>query len=182
VRDAGFPDTGIYYPICETREKYESQSGKKTKGMPPAAKRAIDNTQPYGGGNDALWGLHQLSIRDKHKLLILVGHKIGTFSIPLSPEAREITFAFPAPFEEGAILGALPGEQEANQHMQFAFDIELGEPPAFAGYSIGEIFGYLVQMVKAIVAHSMCETWPRSHAGQAGLGELQWFQIQTPTC
>ena len=44
-----------YFPICESSEKYESESPGKTKGMPIAAKEAIDRIAPYEGGNDVLW-------------------------------------------------------------------------------------------------------------------------------
>ncbi len=152
VRDAGFPDSGIYYPICENFQKYQSESPGKTRGMPSKAKDAIDSTRPYGGGNEALWGLHQLSVTDKHKLLVPVAHRVGTFSVSLTSEYREMFFAFPAPFEEGDVLGAIQGKCEESE-MQFAFDLVFGYPDVFMQLPVADTLGKLAGWVAAIVAH-----------------------------
>jgi hypothetical protein len=152
VRDAGFSDAGVYYPICENLQKYQSESPGKTRGMRAEAKKVIDGTRPYGGGNEALWGLHQLSVTDKHKLLVPVAHRIGTFSVNLTPEFRNYYMVFPAPFEEGAVLGAIQGKCEESE-MQFAFDLVFGYPEVFFQLSVVETLNGVAAWVGAIVAH-----------------------------
>jgi hypothetical protein len=152
VRDAGGSDAGIYYPICENFQRYQSESPGKTRGMRPEAKEAIDSTKPYGGGNEALWGLHQLSITDKHKLLVPVAHRVGTFSVNLTSEYRNYFMAFPAPFEEGAVIGAIEGEREESD-MQFAFDLVFGYPEVFTQLPVVETLSGLALWADAIVAH-----------------------------
>src|SRR5215469_9755908 len=68
VRSVGERTKGVYFPICESLEKYEAESRGKTKGMPDEAKKVIDGMKPYGR-NSTLWTLHDLEIIDKHRLL-----------------------------------------------------------------------------------------------------------------
>jgi hypothetical protein len=66
------PDTKTCFPIAETRGKYESSKAGKVRGMTVAAKAAIDDLRPYGGGNEPLWRIHHLDIVDKHRELMVV--------------------------------------------------------------------------------------------------------------
>jgi len=152
VRNAGFSDAGIYHPICENFQKYQSESPGKTRGMPAEAKKAIDSTRPYGGGNEALWGLHQLSVTDKHKLLVPVAHRVGRFSINLTPEYRNFFMPFPVPFEEGDVLAAVQGKCEGSE-MQFAFDLAFGYPEVFIELPVVDALSKVAGWVSAIVAH-----------------------------
>lgn len=63
-------DTG--FPIAATRKIYESTKSRKVRGMTSAAKNAIDDLCPYGGGNELLWRLHHLDIVDKHREFVVV--------------------------------------------------------------------------------------------------------------
>jgi hypothetical protein len=65
---------GIYFPISETPEKYESEKPKKVKGMLLEAVETIDRLKPYKGGNDPLWRIHELDNIDKHRSLFTLGH------------------------------------------------------------------------------------------------------------
>jgi hypothetical protein len=85
----GTPTTKTCFPIAETREKYESSKAAKVRGMTDAAKVAIDDLHPYGGGNESLWRIHYLDIVDKHKELIVIadqylftgGHFTGPYMV-----------------------------------------------------------------------------------------------------
>jgi hypothetical protein len=155
VRDAGFPTKMIYFPISETAEKYKAESPGKTKNMPVAAKKVIDQMAPYGGGNDGLWALHSLDLTDKHRLLITIQTNIAkTAQLTLSPEPTEFSVLFEAPeLAEGNILGEVSGNSEANQRIKFTFDVALGEPEFLAGEPVVPTLNYLAQMVEAIIAH-----------------------------
>jgi hypothetical protein len=60
------------FPIFQTPEEYERESGRKVKGMREEIKKAIRLCNPYKGGNDGLWALHELNNFDKHRLLFVV--------------------------------------------------------------------------------------------------------------
>jgi hypothetical protein len=153
VRSAGVEPKGVYFPICETVERYMSEAGGKIKGMPQAAKDEIDKIRPYGGGNDGLWGLHKLDIIDKHRLLPTVGMRVGSWQVNLSLTPTEYNFAMPSALEEGDTIGWIPGNHETDKSMSVTADIAFGEPEVFQGQLIVETLTQLVTMVKAIVSH-----------------------------
>lgn len=67
------PTDWTSFPIRDTREELVSrlESTLKKKQITSAVYDLIlDNIKPYAAGNHALWGLHNLNVRDKHQLLI----------------------------------------------------------------------------------------------------------------
>jgi hypothetical protein len=163
----------IYFPISESFAKYQSGLRGKTKGIPQAAIDALSLIQPYGGGNDDLWGLHQLDIIDKHRLLVttvMITDKIwfevdtervnnmfrGLFNLP--PQAipkQSVPFPAPAQIQEprqGAALHWVAGNHEADQNVNFTFDIAFGEPEVFNGKAIIPTLSQLAHLAHGIVA------------------------------
>lgn len=67
----GKPDRSTKFPFYESRSELV---GAITNGnlntVPEICRLIIDEIKPYRGGNDLLYGLHDLDIVDKHKLLI----------------------------------------------------------------------------------------------------------------
>lgn len=74
------PSEHVYFPISDDRAKYFKQGKEKIKGARAQAINAIDELEPYRGGNDTLWRLHKLNNVDKHRILITAG---STYSINL---------------------------------------------------------------------------------------------------
>ena len=70
--------TDVKFPFYETRKQLEAQLNKgKIKIYAPAvADLIINKYKPYKEGNDSLYGLHRLDVRDKHQLLVLVEERI----------------------------------------------------------------------------------------------------------
>lgn len=155
VRSANVTPKNVYFPICETAEKYKAESARKTRGMPAAAKEIIDRIAPYQGGNDALWVLHLLDITDKHRLLITIGAQMAqTAQLKLSPEPTEFSVLFHSPeLKEGDILGEVSGNSELDHRINFGFDIAFGQPVSLAGEPVVPTLTYMTQMVETIVAH-----------------------------
>jgi hypothetical protein len=156
VRSAGVTPKNVYFPICETPEKYKAESPGKTQGMPIAAKEIIDQIAPYQGGNNALWALHALDVTDKHRLLITVGAQVAkVVQLTLSSEMTEFSALLRAPrgLEEGDILGEVSGNSEANQRINFTFDIAFGQPEGLTGESVVGTLHHMAQMVEAIIGH-----------------------------
>jgi hypothetical protein len=155
VRDAGHPVGHVCFPICKSAKEYIAKSDEKTKGMPIPAKQFIDALMPYRGPNNMLWGLHQLDIIDKHRLLVPVGTKIANVQLDfmsLTPTAMSLLSTRCA-LEEGYILGSVGRKVEANQGMKFTFDIAFGEPEVLAGQPIIEALTQITQYIERIVGY-----------------------------
>ena len=67
----GKPDRSTKFPFYQTRsELVGAIENRNLKAAPEISRVIIDDIKPYKGGNDLLYGLHDLDITDKHKLLI----------------------------------------------------------------------------------------------------------------
>jgi hypothetical protein len=153
VRSVGVDPKKVYFPISDSPEQYEADSGGKTKGMPPEAKNDIDQMRPYRGGNDAIWAIHKLDIIDKHRLLPTVGMRVGQWTVNLSPTPILYTFAMPPILEEGSIIGSIPGNTETDKQMSVTADIAFGEPEVLEGRPLIEALTELGEWVEAIVSY-----------------------------
>lgn len=73
--DTTIPPHKIKFPVYPTRERLEGfiASRKGQKSIAGLSGKLLDTIKPYKGGNvigDSIYALHQLDIRDKHRLLI----------------------------------------------------------------------------------------------------------------
>ena len=68
------PSRRVEFPIARDHAAYEDGKAKKVEGMRPLAVKHIDNLQPYKGGNQLLWRIHELDNIDKHRTLFTVAH------------------------------------------------------------------------------------------------------------
>jgi hypothetical protein len=66
----GKPDQEVYFPIYNDAATFESRGVKRIEGASPAIIDLLRSVQPYNSGDNALRCLHDLDIRDKHKLII----------------------------------------------------------------------------------------------------------------
>ncbi len=171
----------IYFPICESPEKYKTQAPGKIKGIGSTDVTAINSLQPYGTGNDDLWGLHEMDIADKHRLLAtpviavgqiglrvtadLVTRRFGDLmrsmygdveNFRLSGEFFEGIHWFNNPnrlsaSKAGDPVAVISGNYESHEDFEFTFDIALGEPEVFKGKPILETLVHLSDLVSGIV-------------------------------
>lgn len=161
----------LYFPISKSAEDYNSESLGKTAGVPKYIKKRIDRLKPYKGGNDLLWGLHRLNIIDKHRLLVTVGVNVtevemildtaflnkafpGMFTLPLDLPKQSYKFPAPkpiSPMEKDALLYGVKGNFEGDNHIDFTFDIAIGEVEVFEGQLLVETLKELADLVESIV-------------------------------
>lgn len=66
VAQNGRSESGEGFPFGRTRDHFEAELQKQKK-LPDAAKELIREAEPYLGGNNLLWGLHELNRKDKHR-------------------------------------------------------------------------------------------------------------------
>jgi hypothetical protein len=67
----GTIDRHTRFPARETKDALKAAiKGGSIKGSPDAQKLVVETIQPYSGGDNSLWALHELNIADKHQLII----------------------------------------------------------------------------------------------------------------
>jgi hypothetical protein len=64
------PGKSTYFPIYRDLDAFKNDRGQREVLFGITATERIDGLQPYKGGDEALWRLHELDIIDKHRLLI----------------------------------------------------------------------------------------------------------------
>jgi hypothetical protein len=170
------PASHIYFPICKGLKEYKTESRGKTKGMPETFKQRIDAFKPYGGGDNRLWGLHQLDIADKHRLLTTTITTVHTLNFTINTDIvnrafgghlvfpvgliKQQTVHIPAlkpifPIEKGAMLYSIAGDHETNKDVNLTFDIAFGQSEVFEGQLVVKTLSELADLVEGIV-ESFC--------------------------
>jgi hypothetical protein len=183
---AGMAGTGgsakhIHFPIFGDAAKYEAGKTGKVKGMRPDAIKAIDEIEPYKGGKgERIWMLNQLSIADKHRLVITVGAALqGTdlgahvsrhlqqmirqtqrtvpdYPVPVPPTMHVLFKTDPmmcCPLKVGDTLFTDAPDAEVNEEMQFQFDIALNEPGIIEGKPLLETLHQLANLIDDIITN-----------------------------
>jgi hypothetical protein len=74
-----------YFPFATFPDDIDRMIKKRATAAGDEAMQICRELKPYQGGNDALWGLHQADIIDKHRTLI-VGVAVGDFRYSLLPQ------------------------------------------------------------------------------------------------
>jgi hypothetical protein len=160
-----------------TQFAYPDEANRKLKGVRATFREAVDAIRPYSGGNDLLFGLHKLDLRDKHQLLttpVISVAKVGTkisaefverefrgFLRFSSPEAvpRQTVWIdlptqpeFPLALEQGAPVLVVAGDRETHRDIEVTFDIGLAAPDVFRNRSAMHTLGDLAVEVERVLA------------------------------
>ena len=90
IANGGSPAGHTCFPICDPLIKDpQAFLEKSVKGMRQDAIKDIAAWEPYKGGNDTLWLLHELDRLDKHREILGIGTShLGHFALP--SKKREI--------------------------------------------------------------------------------------------
>ena len=70
------PTRQVGFPIAIDADTYNTEKTAKVNGMSEDAKEKIDRLQPYKGGDDNLWRIHELDNIDKHRTLLTVAYDV----------------------------------------------------------------------------------------------------------
>ncbi len=93
----------VYFPISKCRVHFLNSGIKKIKRLSDTDKSAIEHLEPYKGGNDYLFALHQLDIMRKHRRLVAVYETLA--GITLSGIGLNAEFPKPwVPLKHDAVL------------------------------------------------------------------------------
>ena len=158
----------VYFPIAESKAKYDAKKAKQLKGVSPAVIDAIDSLRPYKGGDDVLWLLHSLNNIDKHRLLVTVGSFYRSVDLgghitrkmakqfPHLTEMPELSAFFrlegAPPLRVGDDLLSLEPGGDVDPHMQFRFHLAFHEVGICEGEPLMDTLINMVDAVEGVVA------------------------------
>lgn len=150
------------FPIFDCASKFERGYPGKVQGMCSEAISKIRRLNPYKGGNDALWTLHELNNIDKHRFLLIVGCRAGipifewntdysSGSCPIGMPGQN-----PGEFmvlEDGAVFARvrIGEESEMDVNFQLPFEIAFNEPTIVRGKPVLPLLFEFVNVVEDIV-------------------------------
>ena len=88
----------VEFPIFNCEQVYVD-SNAEVKKLPDEYRLRLEAVQPYKGGHEGLWMLHQLAREYRHRLVHLLacypfGEHEGLFSESLPPSANDIEIAY----------------------------------------------------------------------------------------
>lgn len=159
-----------YFPISGSRELFElgplDSKGKrgspgldKIKSLSATDRDRIARLEPYKGGAEVFWYLHELDIADKHRLLVPVANAIvreGDLGIQPTDDEMVSVFA-PGPpkvslLKEGDILASYPvTNSQPYISNQVGVTIAFGDGPLATKSVLPSLF-QMGGMVKSVIA------------------------------
>ncbi|MBX3430737.1 MAG: hypothetical protein KF779_14230 [Hyphomonadaceae bacterium] len=107
VKAAGKNHKSVYFPFCEISGDIDEMITKRNfHRAGPDAVALLKQFAPYTGGNDALRGLHDLDIQDKHHTIIPVLNVISTpdYTVDIHEDGR-VRLLMPDSFDPKDLLG-----------------------------------------------------------------------------
>ena len=158
----GFP---IFKNIPTTKEQKDAFA-RKVKGMRQEAVDIIERAKPYKGGNSPLWRLHDLNVRDKHRLLLTAGAAVWQFNVGqhLRATGRAVGLLANANandwwvgrtqallVEEGQQLYADPPDAKVNKDIQFRFQVALNEAGVCEGEPLIMVVRQSLNLVRGLL-------------------------------
>jgi hypothetical protein len=144
ISKCGFP---IFDEVPTTKDD-ESFFAGKVKGMKNEAKELLRTLKPYKGGDDALWRLHALNNRDKHRLLLTAATTLRPFNVGehIRATRKNLKGHIPDfvagtrdrifPLKVGIILLVDPPDSEENKNIKLTVDIVFNESGVCEGEPI----------------------------------------------
>jgi hypothetical protein len=160
----GEPTTRTLFPTYKVAPKKESDFLGKVEGAGSAAINIIKALQPYNCGDDSLWKLHELDIRDKHHSLLMVACRVDNASVDIrpSPSPQSALIQVTAPtfpgggfpiLEDGTeLFRATAGFfEEMHKDFNVSFEVAFGEPQVAQGQPALPLLHQLAGLVEGIV-------------------------------
>jgi len=157
VRLNGADTHNVYFPFSTDQNGLEDAINQRH--MDRAAPDVVDMIRllkPYHGGNEALRGLHDLDITDKHKLLIPCSHFTGIPNLEIRNESKTTAAVINCrigPVQDGQCVMRTPiaSNIKIGQEFDAAFAITFGEG-SFNAKTIIQTLHELTQLVAGIVS------------------------------
>lgn len=167
AKSPGFEKT-VKFPFGKSREIFEGEISKKVeKHLPAGAGALIRSLQPYKGGNDGFFALHDLDIAGKHRNLLEVrafGHsmRLGSLSgqptylrIPGSQETPGMLSIFPqikgGYLEKGIEVLRFSLDGETNLECDATIEVVFGEIDIVARQPVVPLLQQFADFAQSII-------------------------------
>jgi hypothetical protein len=117
----------------------------------------IRSFKPYKGGNEALYGLHDLDLTDKHRALVPILNMVGMPDLAFHSESGDLLGGFFncsfGPIEDGKILLTcpLPTNLQVGNEIGPAIEVAFDHSGPFRGEPVLKTLQQLIQLVDGIV-------------------------------
>jgi hypothetical protein len=152
--EIGKPDRSTRFPFYERRsELVGAIENRNLRAAPEISRIIIEDIRPYRAGNDLLYGLHDLDIMDKHKLLIpiisIVELRGAAGEDDCGGSFRGLNFVI----SRGGRINAISSAKnlKITNHGQPSFDICFDKGQFFDGKSVVATLHELSQLVSDIL-------------------------------
>jgi hypothetical protein len=155
--DMPMPDE-MSFPIADSREsfvarKFRGRGAKRFfERLPNAERRIIESIEPYKGGNQLLWALHELDNKRKHRRLLDVAVHPRRFGI--SAADRDFFTPVATGWVEGVdgelVLGLLKKGTRVID-MKFVPHVMIDEPGGLGPAPIDQALDRAAHLVRSII-------------------------------
>jgi hypothetical protein len=152
VRRNGGNLKGVYFPFAASAAGLDEQiRSKKFDRAGEAAVQQLHRLAPYRGGNEALRGLHDLDIMDKHQLIIPAFQGFRMLNFLLKGPSGEMVGDASGP-GDGISISATPDDKLTWDSLEFTVVFGQGVPSIFFGKPIVSTLQDLAKLVDHVVA------------------------------
>lgn len=160
----GQPDFNTFFPIVSSSGSFSDTARKRLRNVPAATRDLIRKMQPWNGGDDYLYRLHQADIDDKHHLLLPVFALASGIQINTAfdfGQGRPFGASFgirsgePDIVEDGTMVLRVTSEElpagPVTQTYAPRFDLVFGLSSHLAGEPVVETIELMIQHVQTLV-------------------------------
>ena len=153
-------DSHTRFPFRDTKDDLINalQGRKIHESNPRLFNLVIDDVQPYYGGNNAIWSLHALDIRDKHKLLIPVLDWTSRSGLQVEDNRGTIHDLTSVRTRGHAIVDRFPAGSKIKNEGKTFFEVQFEAGLPLQGAPVLYTMQQLAQIVHSIVIvlESLC--------------------------
>lgn len=144
-----------YFPFAKFADDIEKMIRNRAGNAGDEAMQICREQRPYSTGNEALWGLHQADIADKHQTLI-VAPAIGDFRFQLLPSSGNNAVQIDSEIRylsvEPSFVPSPNGREfEHPSEIDLSVNIVFPEGRPLAGYPVVATLNELLRIVREIV-------------------------------
>ena len=175
VRLNGGSAKSVHFPFAASAEGLEGQiKAKNFRSASPACVDLLRHLQPYTGGNDALRGIHDLDIQDKHSALIpaVSAARIEQFTLKVGDNLNQIPPWESTVPRDGWWMMVVPELEDVaiGTEIGCKFTLVFDHDAPFAGREIIPLLRSLTEYVTSVVKsfETLCkgQTFPEIAPGK----------------
>ena len=138
------------FPIVDTEAKFKRNISQWGYKFPKEILSILRAFQPYKGGNDLLWALHWICVKNKHRLVFPIGIITNIETIHITQtggKARESRRLWMTTGKNEVIFYVSKDNIGIEYNINFSFDVTFDEAKAAYGYPVIEILHHFTDIV-----------------------------------